>query len=196
MLKFLRFDNIYGMKLYKYSEYIIEKTNNNDKEMDIKVNINTAAAFIFNSEGKLLVCRPSNSNIWSVPKGQQDAGEKKIDTAKRELYEETNINMDSDNIIVHKVIKLPKYKYLKKNKTLVPYLFYCTFKSPPDLKCNSFFIDKKTGKEIPEMAEYAWVTLKEAKEILHEAQIRCLKENDKFFKLVMLLKINDKEEIV
>jgi len=100
--------------------------------------------------GKLLICRPRwDSDKWNLPKGGSDKGEIPIQAAIREIYEETNIVIDSTCHITD----LGATSYGKKK---LLYLFYIVLlDEPEELKCNSFF--ERDGKQIPEMVDYKWI---------------------------------------
>ena len=54
----------------------------------------------FNSENlQVLICGRDNSNLWALPKGTPEAGENIIDTALREVNEETGIKTVLENLI-------------------------------------------------------------------------------------------------
>lgn len=43
------------------------------------------------NNGRIAIVLQKKSNSWSLPKGHIDEGESKIETAKREIYEETGL---------------------------------------------------------------------------------------------------------
>ena len=50
----------------------------------------SAGGVVVNSKGKILVVEQHGTS-WSLPKGQIEQGEKPVETAKREIYEEAGI---------------------------------------------------------------------------------------------------------
>lgn len=63
------------------------------------------AVIIATSEGKYVFCKHKARNTWEVPGGHREAGETILDTAKRELYEETGaVDFDMKPICVYSVI--------------------------------------------------------------------------------------------
>ena len=63
------------------------------------------AVIIAKTEGKYVFCKHKQRNTWEVPGGHREPGEIILDTAKRELYEETGaINFDIKPICVYSVI--------------------------------------------------------------------------------------------
>lgn len=96
--------------------------------------------------GLYLGCVPygSKDGLCDLPKGQQEEGERKIETALRELKEETGITAVSN---VHELGWVP---YVK-GKDL--YIF--TADADVDIEkltCNSTF--QRYGKDFPEMSNY------------------------------------------
>lgn len=47
------------------------------------------AVIIAKTSGKYVFCKHKDRDTWEIPGGHREAGENIIDTAKRELYEET-----------------------------------------------------------------------------------------------------------
>jgi putative (di)nucleoside polyphosphate hydrolase len=102
---------------------------------------------------RMLICHPTHGRNWDIPKGRKDPGEEDIDTAVRELREETGILADPELMIY-----LGEHDY-KRNKRLV--LFRYDVENMPDpalLICTSTF--EMHGKRFPEMDAFV-VTTKE-----------------------------------
>lgn len=63
------------------------------------------AVIIAKSEGKLVFCKHKARDTWEVPGGHREPGEIILDTAKRELHEETGaVDFDIKPICVYSVI--------------------------------------------------------------------------------------------
>ena len=100
------------------------------------------------NNNKILACVPFQRGQLDIPKGQQENGEKDIETAIRETKEETGLSFSESDLI-----DCGTFKYLK-NKDLH---LYKTFKTI-DIKscrCTSFFDYK--GHSVPEVTGYIWV---------------------------------------
>ena len=144
-----------------------------------------AGLFLVRKDNKILVGHPTNHkpNFWSIPKGKVEDGEMYQFAAVRETFEETNIDV-SDWKILHNLDAVP---YKKMKKILHPFVLFekqnnidfDTF----ELKCNSFVPEEKGG--FPEMDDFKWVTIDEAREMVHDTQIVCL---DKIEELLKKLK--------
>jgi len=141
----------------------------------------TCGIFLYDSVNKkILVTRSYGSRKFeslSIPKGMFDTDLDKdyVDAAFREFKEETSIDLiklfDNGEQIQngHTFFNLGFTEYSTKKKKLNSFLLI----SKDDLSdlvfiCNSFF--EKEGKEFPEISEYFWLTLDEAKGQLHETQ--------------------------
>lgn len=134
-----------------------------------------AGVFLVRKDGNLLVCHPTNHdpNFWSIPKGKVEDGEYFIDAAIRETYEETNISLG----LARNIRALEPVNYSHKKKILHPFVvFEAENLGLPwdsfDIKCNSNVPEDRGG--FPEMDAYKWVTLEEAKSILHNTQATCI----------------------
>ncbi len=82
---------------------------------------------LINGDGKIFLTRKIERNEWSLPKGGQEDGESLIDTAKREIEEETgfrNIELVSDEQIGHNYFEFVNPKTGKRSgKNVYFYLF-------------------------------------------------------------------------
>jgi 8-oxo-dGTP pyrophosphatase MutT (NUDIX family) len=142
-----------------------------------------AGLFLVNKSNKLLICHPTRHplNVWSIPKGKVEALETFVDACVRETYEETNIELSDYK---DKLIKLDSVTYAHKRKELIPFVLFendCEYLdlSLITIQCNSNVPEERGG--FPEMDGYKWVTLEEAKELLHETQVACLDKVKQLF---------------
>lgn len=128
---------------------------------------------------RFLVGHPTNHkpNFWSIPKGRLDENEQPLEAAVRETFEETNADVSSWKIVHN----LEPVKYKRMKKTLHPFVLFETQNSIDfnefQLQCNSFVPESQGG--FPEMDDFKWVTIDEARECLHESQVACLDEIQK-----------------
>lgn len=134
-----------------------------------------AGIFLIRKDNKLLVCHPTHHkpDFWSISKGRTEEDEEVLTAAIRETFEETNINLK----VINKIYPLDPIVYKKNNKILYPFVLLerdnnSVDFSKFDLKCNSMVSHVKG--DFPEMDDYKYVTLEEAKSLLHETQVACL----------------------
>jgi putative (di)nucleoside polyphosphate hydrolase len=109
-----------------------------------------SAGVIITDGENFLICHPTYGEWWDIPKGKQDPGEEPIETAVRELKEETGLKVSMSSLKF-----LGKFKY-RVDKDLVLYMLEVDMM--PDvskLYCESKF---KHGKGyLPEMDKFAIV---------------------------------------
>jgi 8-oxo-dGTP pyrophosphatase MutT (NUDIX family) len=142
-----------------------------------------AGVFLVNKKNEVLICHPTNHsmNLWSIPKGKVEVGETMINAAIRETYEETNINLSkADSFIM-----LDMVTYTHRKKAIQGFLLLET-KNPSvnfdlfKLKCNSNVPKERGG--FPEMDDYKWVLIDEARELLHYTQVESLDKIEEIIK--------------
>lgn len=136
-----------------------------------------AGLFIIRKDKKLLICHPTNhaEDFYSIPKGKVEENETFLEGAFRETYEETNLSLKDSNKFT--IYPLQSVNYSHKKKILYPFVCLENFDSKfdwdsVDLKCNSDVEDARGN--FPEMDGYKWVTLEEARPLLHNTQAACI----------------------
>ncbi len=109
----------------------------------------TVGAAIFDREGKVLMIRTQKwSNLWGIPGGKIKFGEPSPDALKREIKEETNLDVrDIEFVIVQDCIHSKEF-YREAHFVLLNYL--CRVEGPCDVTLNE------------EAEEFKWVTMDEA----------------------------------
>jgi len=145
---------------------------------DFKITDDTifAAGVLVRSKGKYLLGKVTGSKVdqaWTIFKGCYDEKDKGfLDTALRELKEESNISVTLDeakNIVSLCAGMAHHYTVKKSNKLVIVY-----FLDDPsgrlhdvELKCNSFF---GKNKDIPEICSYKWFVFDELRDHLLKSQ--------------------------
>ena len=134
----------------------------------------TSGILLVNNENKVFLAHPTNhaSDFWSIPKGKLEDGETKWEAALRETFEETNISIDKE-VIKHIQPKVT-YKHKKKDVTIF-IVRECDneFNTTMfDFKCNSNVEESRGG--FPEMDDFKWFEIDEARKLMHYAQIPAL----------------------
>jgi 8-oxo-dGTP pyrophosphatase MutT (NUDIX family) len=126
----------------------------------------TCGVYLFDKNNLLLIQHPTKfrPTVWGVPKGRVDEGETELfEVAKRELFEETGIVLD-DYTIVSKE-EFNEVRYNETNKYLKGFFVKIEEDlSDFNLHCDSMVY--RNGEPVfPEVDEWKWVTIEEAKEI-------------------------------
>lgn len=137
----------------------------------------TCGSFVVDNSGRILLCRATGtSHGWGVPKGLPRKDEEYLVAAKRELIEETGIDID---LFPHKMSELGKSIYIHKKKTIVGFLFLVDGVINQELVCKSTFFDIATRTNLPEVDKYMWVSVYKALDVVSAEQsvllLRCLK---------------------
>ncbi|MEM0481218.1 MAG: NUDIX domain-containing protein [Candidatus Aenigmatarchaeota archaeon] len=135
----------------------------------------SCGAIIFRKEnGNLYFLLLKYPNYWGFPKGEQEENENEIDTAKREIKEETGIE---DLKFIFGFRKEYEYSYFLKGKRIN--------------KKAIFFLAETKQKEVKiswEHEDYKWATLEEALKILtYEEDKKNLKEAYEYLKRMKYL---------
>ncbi|WP_322106383.1 NUDIX hydrolase [Paraburkholderia sp. J41] len=103
--------------------------------------------------GRVLLAHATGTNHWDIPKGQGDPGETEVDSARREMVEETGIDIDAARLT-----DLGRFAY-RRDKDL--HLFAArALEGERDLSrcvCVSLFPRRHDGVMIPEMDAWRWV---------------------------------------
>lgn len=139
--------------------------------------------FLVNNDGKVLICHPTGhtSWTWSIPKGNLERGETPFEGALRETWEETNVKLPF-NVVKREIT--PQLNN-KGNKELHTYLVLERDNSDLDwgsfqLKCNSHFW--RNSLKYPEMDQYQWIDMENARDLLSDSQKKSLDEVIKIYK--------------
>jgi len=107
-----------------------------------------------------LLCHPTNAGKrWDFPKGLAEPGEVHLNTALRELFEETGTLLDIDN-----VLDLGQHPYIK-GKDLHLYYIELNDIKPNLMKCTSL-VENKNRDDYPEMDAFAIFPLDKIKQRL------------------------------
>lgn len=116
---------------------------------------------ILNNKNEILLGKTNWNpiNSWTVFKGAVEEGETNLQAAKRELKEESGIDL-YNKTITDQIY----YSYEIKSKNIFLYLYKDIHEEIrlEDLKCTSFWIGENQD-EHPEILDFSWFSLKEAK---------------------------------
>lgn len=108
---------------------------------------------LLDPDGRVLLAHATGTNHWDIPKGQGEPGETEVASARREMVEETGIDVNAERLI-----DLGRFVY-RRDKDL--HLFAArALDGELDLSrcvCVSLFPRHYDGVMIPEMDAWRWV---------------------------------------
>jgi ADP-ribose pyrophosphatase YjhB (NUDIX family) len=109
----------------------------------------TVGGLIFGAQGKVLMIRTHKwSNLWGIPGGKIKWGEPAVEALRRELLEETNLEVRDINFVLVQDCIHSKEFYRDAHFVLLNYTCLCA--AEPMVKLND------------EAREYRWVSVAEA----------------------------------
>lgn len=96
--------------------------------MNIKTDL-SAGIIIFNKKMQNFLLIKQNNEIWGFPKGHPNKNETLILAAKRELFEETGINLDNllsnkKNVFFDKNLFRSEYEFVSKNTLIKKEVYF------------------------------------------------------------------------
>ena len=105
---------------------------------------------ILNPDRELLLCHVTGQNHWDLPKGGIDPDETPLDAALRETREESGLRLQPDALF-----DLGRFAYTNKKNlhlfaTLMPRF------DLKELRCESRYLDRYSGRQLPEMDGFGW----------------------------------------
>ena len=105
---------------------------------------------ILNRERELLLCHVTGQNHWDLPKGGIDPGETPIEAAVRETREESGLRLQPEALR-----DLGRFAYTNKKNL---HLFACLMPrfDLKELRCESRYLDRYSGRQLPEMDGFGW----------------------------------------
>ena len=111
---------------------------------------------ILNPGRELLLCHVTGQNHWDLPKGGIDAGESPLQAALRETREETGLCLAPDALL-----ELGRFAYTSK-KDLHLFATCMPRFDARQLGCESHYLDRFSGRHLPEMDGYGWFAFERA----------------------------------
>ena len=103
--------------------------------------------------GELLLCHVTGQRHWDLPKGGIHAEETPLQAALRETVEETGLALSPAE-----ALDLGRLAYTAK-KDLHLFAFLSQRFDTGLLRCDSFFVERLTGRPRPEMDGFGWFDL-------------------------------------
>lgn len=97
-----------------------------------------AAAIIVDDEGRILLQRRADSDLWGLPGGCQELGESFKETIIREVKEEINFDVKKDDLELIDIVsgKIRKHSYPNGDVVINNTALYCIRKYSGELKKN------------------------------------------------------------
>lgn len=117
----------------------------------------SCAIISFNSENKILMCHSTGNSFWDLPKGLKEENEEPEVAARREFLEETSLDIYN--------LKLQDLGLFDYNKQKSIHVFLLKEKIDFDLskaKCTTYFLNKYTNKQQPEVDSFSYFSKDEA----------------------------------
>ena len=112
---------------------------------------------ILNPDRELLLCHVTGQNHWDLPKGGIDPGESPLQAALRETREETSLRLSAEALL-----DLGRFQYTSK-KNLHLFATCMARVELGQLRCESHYFDRFSGRRLPEMDGYGWFSLDRVK---------------------------------
>ena len=135
--------------------------NMDNAERVMPTHIIAAAGIVMNDNGDILLVKNDRAG-WVFPGGQVEVGENVIDAVKREVMEETGVEIDIGEVfcISSNTCKYPGYNGVKEVPTKLMLDFICHAKGgtprPSDEKSESAFVPREAAPKMitaPAIAE-------------------------------------------
>ena len=76
----------------------------------------SCGCLIFNEKGQVLLQRRSDDNLWGNPGGSMELGETIYDTIIREIKEETNLDIEQQNLKIFNIYSGEEQHHIYPNK--------------------------------------------------------------------------------
>ena len=111
---------------------------------------------ILNPDRELLLCHVTGQNHWDLPKGGIDTGETPLQAALRETREECGWRLDDGALY-----DLGRFRYTTK-KDLHLFATVQPRIELKDLHCESHYLDRFSGRQLPEMDGFGWFAFERA----------------------------------
>ncbi|HEY4065750.1 MAG TPA: NUDIX domain-containing protein [Burkholderiaceae bacterium] len=111
---------------------------------------------ILNPDRELLLCHVTGQNHWDLPKGGIDTGETPIEAALRETREECGWRLSAEALV-----DLGRFRYTNK-KDLHLFATVQPRIELRQLRCESHYLDRFSGRNLPEMDGFGWFSFERA----------------------------------
>ncbi|MDO8416491.1 MAG: NUDIX hydrolase [Agitococcus sp.] len=130
----------------------------------------SCGVLLLNERQEILLAHVTNSPQWDIPKGGAHPREQPVDTALRELYEETGVVLGDERLTD---LGLQLYSSTK-NLHLFAALVSTMEVDPARCVCHSYFSHYITRQKQPEMDGYEWVPFSAVAQYCVPAMVKLL----------------------
>ncbi|WP_233531060.1 NUDIX hydrolase [Paenibacillus alkalitolerans] len=129
----------------------------------------TTVGLLLTDGTRFLACHSTGNRFYDLPKGLPEEGESALETCRREVREETGLDISGIELNDFGVLPYTREKNL--------HLFVWRTSQLPDtggLVCTSFFPHPYTGKSTPEVDGYKYIDFHEKELYLAKSMVRTL----------------------
>ena len=121
----------------------------------------SCGTLILNKREQIILCHVTGTNHWDLPKGMREPDESNLQAAKRELREETGLELDDALFEEIGGFDYQKRKRLHLYKVRAPE----SLDGLGHLICTSHFPHHVTGEPTPEMDGFCWASRHEIRSL-------------------------------
>ncbi|TFV90162.1 NUDIX hydrolase [Oxalobacteraceae bacterium OM1] len=114
----------------------------------------SCGTIIVNPSRQILLCHATGLHCWDIPKGVRHDDETPLEAARRELQEETGLAFGQQLFEDLGCFSFQPEKALYLFKLRSP----SALRSLAHLRCTSYFVDRATGRPMPEMDDFRWAS--------------------------------------
>lgn len=121
----------------------------------------TTVGLLITDGVQFLVCHSTGNRFYDLPKGMLEEGESPLETCRREVKEETGLDVPVSELFDFGILPYTREKNL--------HLFVWKTGTLPDtetMMCTSFFAHRYTGKPTPEADGYRYIAFDDKEKYL------------------------------
>lgn len=167
----------------KFEEKIYNTDNLSIKDIDEKTT--RARAIIINSNKEILMCYSNGRNHYELPGGHLGFGESLIEGLKRELLEETGIEIGEENVTPFYSIKYYCKNYHSTGKNRLVEIYYFLIYTDLTYDVSKIKLDKN---ETYENCECRYIDIGKLKSVLLENKQTTIETNNSLNDTILVCK--------
>lgn len=120
----------------------------------------SCGTLVINKNGEVLLCHVTGHDLWDLPKGMQEVGEPAVQTARRELREETGLDFAEEHFI-----EVGRFDFRPDKRLHLFKVYASELDDIGHLICTSHFTHHVTGEPTPEMDGFCWASRDDVKRL-------------------------------